>query len=72
MHVRQTLQVVFSEQAAGDTSLAWSGVSPHLEALVREAHRDAWIVVDRDGRMATARMRSIPSHTFAGFGVQFL
>ena len=54
--------VLVSRVMAGDTSFARGGVSPHLEALVREAHRDAWIVVDRDDRMATTRMGSIPGN----------
>ena len=44
--------VLVSRVMAGDTTFARSSVSPHLEAMVREAHRDAWIVVDRDERMA--------------------
>ena len=49
-----------------------SGVSPHLEALVREAHTDAWTVVDRDERMATTRMGSIPGHTLADLACNFV
>ena len=55
--------VLVSRVMAGDTSFARGVVSPHLEALVRGAHRDARIAVDRDERMATARMGSIPGHT---------
>ena len=47
-------------------------VIPHLEALVREPHRDAWIVVDRDERMATTRMGSIPGHTSADLAINFV
>ena len=55
--------VLVSRVMAGDTSFARGGVSPHLEALVREAHREAWIVVARDERLATTRTGSTPGHT---------
>ena len=64
--------VLVSRVMAGDTSFARGGVSPHLGALVREAHREAWIVVDRDERLATTRTGSIPGHTLADLAFNFV
>ena len=58
-----------SRVMAGDTSFARGGVGHHLAALV---HRDAWIVVDRDERMATTRLGSTPGHTLADLAFNFV
>ena len=64
--------VLVSRVMAGDTSFARGGVSPHIEALVQEAHRETLVAVDYDEHCATTKTGSIPGHSLADLAFNFV